>query len=222
MCGRFTLRASTKEIAEHFALPLLGDLQPRYNIAPTQAIAVVRNGVPSSELTLLRWGLVPSWSKDPSSGPLLINARSETVATKPAFRQAFRQRRCLIPADGFYEWRRVGRTKQPLHFSRHDGGLLAFAGLWECWHAADGSALESCTILTTQANTLVQPVHERMPVILDPRDYAIWLAPTRTQPTDLQQLLVPSPDDLLRVVPVSSYVNSPKHDDARCLEESEV
>lgn len=167
MCGRFTLRVPAAELVEIFRLLRRPDVQPRYNIAPTQPVAVVRRIDRGRELSMLRWGLVPSWAKDPKIGARMINARAETVATKPAFRTALRRRRCLVPADGFYEWAKsAGGTKQPHYITRRDGRPFAFAGLWESWDGPDGSSIESCTIVTTEANDLVGRIHDRMPVIL--------------------------------------------------------
>jgi putative SOS response-associated peptidase YedK len=172
MCGRFTLRTKLNLLLQQFAAEASSDLElvPRYNIAPTQDIPVVRVADGKRELTLMRWGLIPSWTKDPKSGPLLINARSDTVAAKPAFRSAFKCRRCLIPADGYYEWMAEGKKKQPYWFRVRDGQTFAFAGLWERWHE-----IESCVILTTEANEMAAKLHDRMPVSLSPNDYERWL-----------------------------------------------
>jgi putative SOS response-associated peptidase YedK len=165
----------------------------------------------------MRWGLIPSWADDPKIGYKLINARAETVAGKPAFRNAFRQRHCLIPADGFYEWHAAGtKAKQPWHIRRKDGRPFAFAGLWEHWNAPESPPVESCTIITTDANEVVRPIHDRMPVILDPADYAAWLDPR--DPTIAQELLRPCPAEVMTAFPVSSMVNNPKNEDPRCLE----
>ena len=184
MCGRFTLRTPASAIAEQFSLLEVPDLQPRFNIAPTQPVAVVRVDSPlplgeaqgarfaQRELVFLHWGLVPSWADDPKIGNRMINARAETAAEKPSFRTAMRRRRCLIVADGFYEWKTVAKRRQPMFIHLRDGRPFAFAGLWESWEGADHSALESCTILTTSANDLVRPIHDRMPVIIAPR--GLW------------------------------------------------
>lgn len=206
MCGRFTLFADQRLVLDHFGIrdaPAL--LTPRYNIAPSQDIAAVRQGTEGRELVMLRWGLVPSWAKEPATGFPMINARAETVATKPAYRTAFRRRRCLIPADGFYEWKQAD-GKQPYRFTVGDG-LFAFAGLWEHWQGPAGEAVESCTILVTDANDLVRRVHDRMPVIVDPTDYAFWLDPGITEPEALRPLLTPFPADRMRAWPVSRKVN---------------
>ncbi len=172
MCGRYRLSRHKQFLEEHFAAVSDDvDWSPRYNIAPTQFVPVIRQNsrCADRELSLVRWGLVPSWAKDSSKGAAMINARSETAATKPAFGDALRLRRCLIPADGFYEWQRLGKVKQPYCFEVNRGELFAFAGLWESWNDPNGKALQTCSILTTTPNAVTVPVHERMPVILDPR-----------------------------------------------------
>lgn len=224
MCGRFTLHASPSLLAELFDLPEEPYLAPRYNIAPTQPVAIVRREGQDSarEWALVQWGLIPSWSKDPSSGARMINARAETVAERPAFRAAFRRRRCLVPADGFYEWRSMGKGKQPYYITLQDQKPFAFAGLWENWVGPDGSALESCTILTTEANELMAQLHTRMPVILDPADYALWLGEEGDTPKEqlglLMHLLRPYPSEQMTAWPVSKYVNSPSNEGADCIE----
>ncbi len=215
MCGRFTLIADGAALAQQFALPAPLAVAPRYNIAPTQPVAAVRVQDGQRELTMLRWGLVPHWAHDTRSAARMINARAETVTEKPAFRTAFKYRRCLIPASGFYEWQVTASGKQPHYFQLADGALFAFAGLWEQWAAADGSTLESCTVITTAANATVQPIHERMPVILPPAAYATWLAPD-APPDTLAALLQPLPANTMQVHRVSAYVNSPRNDDATC------
>ncbi len=223
MCGRFTLHASPSLLAELFDLPAEPYLAPRYNIAPTQPVAVVRVQGPETarEWALVHWGLIPSWSKDPSIGARMINARAETVEEKPAFRAAFRRRRCLIPADGFYEWRSMGKGKQPYYITMEDRLPFAFAGLWETWTGPDGSALDSCTILTTDPNELMATLHNRMPVILDPEDYALWLGAGGDTPKDqmgeLVNLLRPFPAELMTAHPVSKYVNSPMNEGEECI-----
>ena len=180
MCGRFTLRAPASVIAEQFALFEVPPFTARFNIAPTQPVPVIRMRPGPSlrarrgsrELVWLRWGLVPGWAKDPAIGSRLINARAETAAEKPAFRTALRQRRCLVAADGFYEWQQAGRTKQPYFIHLRDDRPFAFAGLWEAWEGADHAWLETCTLLTTGPNDVVRPIHDRMPVILPPQAYS--------------------------------------------------
>lgn len=220
MCGRFVLMTLGRDLAERFELAEEPSPAPRYNIAPTQPIAVVRCGDPdvsTRRLDLLRWGLVPFWSKDPSSGPPLINARAETAAKKPAFRAAFRHRRCLIPADGFYEWKRDSGRKQPYFISMADGKLLAFAGLWEHWEDPADRVIESCTILTTDANEIVQPIHDRMPVILNPRDYNVWLDKRIETPDKLQHLLSPYPGREMTLRQVHPGMNKASYDSADCI-----
>lgn len=224
MCGRFTLTASPDQLTALFELPQEPVVVPRYNIAPTQPVAVVRMNPQAAarEWALTYWGLVPSWSKDPSMGARMINARSETVTEKPAFRAAFKRRRCLVPASGFYEWKKEGKGKQPYYITTPDGSPFAIAGLWEYWEGADGSALESCTLLTTSANTLMQPLHDRMPVIVQPEDYAQWLGSGRDETPQaldqLQHLLRPYADDGLIAYPVSTYVNNTRNEGADCMQ----
>jgi putative SOS response-associated peptidase YedK len=218
MCGRYTLHTSPARLAEHFQVPLLVALAPRFNIAPAQTVPAVCQGGAGRELVMLYWGLVPYWAKAARTGYRLINARAETVAVKPAFRAAFRQRRCLIPADGFYEWRPGPKARQPYYITLNDGQLFAFAGLWEHWEGEDGQKIESCTLIVTAANTLVQAIHERMPVILAPEDYAIWLDNNSCYNTArLEALLKPYPAEQMQAWPVSTRVNSPKHTDASCI-----
>jgi putative SOS response-associated peptidase YedK len=227
MCGRFsqafysqaddvTRRAS---FAEAFQVNTTHFPPPRYNVAPSQLVAAIfqiRNST-HRQLHLFRWGLVPAWVKDPTKHNKPINARSETVTEKPSFRAAFRYRRCLIPADGFYEWQKVNsRQKQPYFLSLQDSTPLAFAGLYEEWESPAGEFIESCTILTTTANELVSPIHDRMPVILDPQDYAMWLDPSFDKSDKLQALLKPYPAAAMQAYPVSTLVNSPETDTVEC------
>jgi putative SOS response-associated peptidase YedK len=225
MCGRFTLRTPQQVLVNQFALETQSSLFPRYNIAPSQPIAVVRAAPEVAggkrELVKLRWGLVPSWAKDPSVGNQMINARVETAVAKPAFRSAMRNRRCLIPADGFYEWKKIGKQKQPYFIHLPDDKPFAFAGLWERWSDQEGRPLETCTILTTDASPLLRPLHDRMPVIVEPGDYATWLDPTETDPASLRPLFASLTADQLVMAPVSTLVNSPANDDARCIAPSE-
>jgi putative SOS response-associated peptidase YedK len=219
MCGRFTLTTPIPVLAEWFLFPEAAPQSPRYNIAPTQAVAAVRATAEAGkrELCYFRWGLIPSWANDPAIGNRLINARSETAANKPSFRSAFRQRRCLILADGFYEWEKLGGRKQPYYFRMRYGKPFAFAGLWERWDR-DGPPVESCTILTTSANDLLRSVHERMPVILAPADYGQWLDPAIRQPEELQPLLCPFPADAMTAYPVGLVVNNPRNETPQCIE----
>lgn len=223
MCGRFTLYASPEEVAEKFGLDSLPILAPRYNIAPTQPVGFVRRGNDGAHRWELgHWGLIPSWAKDPSIGARMINARSETAAEKPSFRAAMRRRRCLIPTTGFYEWKRVDGGKQPYHIHLVDGGLFAFAGLWEYWAGADGSELVSCTILTTEPNEMMASIHNRMPTIIQPEDYDDWLGDGRDADAReldrLRHLLRPAADELLTADAVSRYVNSPTNEGDTCIE----
>ena len=220
MCGRFALTISPTVLAKLFELATEPNLKPRYNIAPTQDVAAVRLSPDGSERVLdtLRWGLIPRWAQDPAVGARLINARSETVAEKPAFKEAFKKRRCLLPADGFYEWRKTGGKKQPVFIRRKDTSPLALAGLWELWRGPGNEEIESCTILTTTANTFLKPIHERMPVIIDAGNFEPWLDTGIRKPELLQELFKPCPVSLLTAYPVSTIVNSPKYDNPRCLE----
>ena len=217
MCGRFTLSASGDSLAELFNLDHVPGLRPRYNIAPAQEIAAVRLAPQGTrEVAMLRWGLVPSWAKDASIGSRMINARSETAAEKPAFRTSFRHRRCLVPADGFYEWAKTGAKKQPYLFRRGDGRPFAIAALWESWADPDGHSLETCTLLTTGANRLVAGIHPRMPVIVDPMNFNHWLSPPNHDPRFLQPLLRPYGETEMIGFPVSSAVNRSDNDSPQC------
>ncbi len=230
MCGRFTLHHTLEELEERFAaeadIPSVAEAAPRYNIAPTQDILVVtQNG--ARHLQGYHWGLIPSWAKDPAIGNKMINARAETLAEKPSFRTALSRRRCLIPADGFYEWqdattdanRASGKKapRTPMHIRLQDGDLFAFAGLWDEWHAPDGSPLRSCTIITTAPNAVTAPIHDRMPVILRPEDEALWLDRSVTDAPALLPLLVPYPADAMEAYAVSRQVNAPTVDDPACI-----
>lgn len=219
MCGRFTLSKPPALLTQTFRLDRAVEQKPRYNIAPSQNIAAVRIAPQDQarELVALRWGLVPPWAKDLKTGYTMINARVETVSTKPAFRSAFKYRRCLIPADGYYEWQALGSRKQPYHIHRQDGDLFAFAGLWEHWQEETEQVVESCTILVTAANDSLRPLHDRMPVILEPEDYDRWLDPEAHDPAVLLPLLHSHPAQELVARPVSARVNSPRNDDADCL-----
>lgn len=223
MCGRFALIAPGETLIEQFGLSpeassTLSPLSPRYNIAPTQPVLAIRLARDSEERepAIFHWGLIPSWSKDRKFGSRLINARSETVAEKPSFRAAFRRRRCLIPADGFFEWQRNANRKQPIYVHSHDGKPFAMAGLWETWHAADGSVIDSCTILTTEPNELMEPIHNRMPVILESPDYDMWLHPG-DDPSVALHLLRPYPSEKMNAYPVSTLVNNPRNDSPECI-----
>ena len=214
MCGRMTLKTTGESLAEAFDLDEIPDLLPRYNIAPTQLVAAIRrDDAGRRRLARLRWGLVPFWAKDLKIGNQLINARSETIAEKPAFRSAFKKRRCIVPVDGFYEWKKLPKTKQPYLIGRRDKRPFAIAGLWESWTSPEGEVVETCTLLTTESNELIRELHNRMPVILVPRDIDVWLDPARS-PEDLKQLLSPAPAAEMAMVAVSQRVNSPRVDDA--------
>lgn len=217
MCGRYTLSTPVGALAEEFGLGgALPDLPASYNIAPTQEVPAILGNDGGRRLEMLRWGLIPAWADDPGIGARMINARSETAAEKPSFRRAFRNRRCLIPADGFYEWQKAPGGKQPYHIRMRDGRPFAFAGLWESW-GRDGEEIRSCTILTTTANALVGEIHDRMPVILARDAYDVWLDPD-SESDELAGLLAPYPDEEIEKYPVSRFVNSPRNNDPRCVE----
>lgn len=218
MCGRFGFNVNKAMLEAFIGAEFMAEFLPRFNIAPMQDIWAARQtDAGQRQLALFRWGLVPAWAKDDTMAAKMINARSETVADKPAFRSAFKHRRCIVPASGFYEWKKQGKQKLPYYFKPKDGGLLAFAGLWERWTAPTGAPLETCTILTTEANALVSPLHERMPVILNRADFETWLAPG-SKPDALQALCRPILSEALEALPVGSRVNSVRNDDAACLE----
>lgn len=218
MCGRFTLRSKASDVAKAFSLLDVPELPLRYNIAPTQAVPIVRLGDDGNRsLALAHWGLIPSWADDPAIGNRMINARADTVATKPSFRTAFKKRRCLLVADGFYEWQKTDGKKQPYYIRLKDGAPFGFAGLWERWER-DGKAIESCAIITTDANELMEPIHNRMPVIISPDAYEVWLDPAAQEPERLQRLLSPYPAAELTAYPVSTVVNNPRNEQASCIE----
>ena len=219
MCGRFTLRTPTKDIVRAFGLADAPDLKPRYNIAPTQQVAAIKLDPETGtrRLSLLRWGLIPSWADDPSIGNRLINARAETVAIKPTFRSAFKKGRCLIVADGFYEWKKVGKTKQPFFIRLKDDEPFAFAGLLEHWHRGD-QVIDSATIITTEPNELMEGIHNRMPVILWPDDYDLWLEPDFHGEGKLLEMLRPYPAEEMTAYPVSTVVNNPRNETKECIE----
>ena len=217
MCGRYTLASPTERLAEEFGVDASSiELAPNYNVAPTQKVAAVLEEGGQRRLEVLRWGLIPPWADDPGIGSRMINARSETAPGKPSFRRAFRERRCLIPADGFYEWQRTNGAKQPYYIHMEDGLPFAFAGLWESWSKGEGE-IRTCTILTTGANALVGEVHDRMPVILAHDTYDVWLDPA-SERDELTGLLAPYPEDEMEAYPVSRFVNSPSNNDPRCIE----
>jgi putative SOS response-associated peptidase YedK len=219
MCGRFTLRSSSKLIGQAFGLVNVPDLPARYNIAPGQLVAVVRQqpGRQHRELAFLRWGLIPPWANDPTIGDHMANARMETAATKPSFRNAYHCRRCLVLADGFYEWQRSDGRKKSFYVHRQDSRPFGMAGLWERWDKGE-EPVETCTILTADADALMRPIHERMPVILEPEQYANWLDPRLHDDPKLAELLQPAPVNEMIAYRVSTLVNDPHHDVPACVE----
>ncbi|MCB1183666.1 SOS response-associated peptidase [bacterium] len=220
MCGRIVLSVAPHRIAEEFYLDMVPDLLPRYNIAPTQDVAAVLPN-PRSDgrlVEMFRWGLVPHWSKGPDEAARMINARSETVLEKGSFRDSFRERRCLVPVNGFYEWQKRPDGKQPFLFRRRDAGLFALAGIWDRWEYPGGRELRSCSILTTEANRVMRPVHHRMPVILAPEAWEKWLRLPADRAAELTDLLRPLATDDLLAAPVTREVNRPAFDEPRCLE----
>ncbi len=219
MCGRFALTISPTALAKLFQLDDVSSLESNYNIAPSQPVASVVQLEDSSEriLKMFRWGLIPHWAKDSAIGNRMINARSETVAEKPAFRSAYKSKRCLIPAAGFYEWQKLDRAKQPWFIHLRDKIPMVFAGLYQRWQAPDETVIESCTILTTAANDLIKPIHDRMPVIIDPANFPLWLDNTTYNPQQLEKLLQPFPAEKISTYPVSNFVNSPRNNTPQCL-----
>jgi len=228
VCGRIVLKAPPAQVAAEFALAEPPELVPRHNIAPTEPVAAIRavaapGGQNARRCDLLQWGLIPPWSRGPREGAKMFNARSETVAGKPAFREAFAHRRCLVPVDGFYEWRKRGDRREPFYFSGADGRLLALAGLWERWEYPGGKVIESCSVLTCDANPLMRRIHHRMPVILPREHHDAWLDAPAAAADGLRGLLLPAPDAWLRCWPVGPRVNrsdaegpdliEPQHDD---------
>ena len=219
MCGRFVLRASPQNLQTLFDLDEALTTGPRYNIAPTQPVLAVRASPHGAirEATFLNWGLIPFWAKDPKIGSRMINARSETAAEKPSFRAAFKYRRCIVPADGFFEWRKAEGGKQPYLIGLESGGIFGIAGLWEHWER-DGAVIESCTLLTTEANEFMSPLHHRMPVILEPQDYDEWLDSGVQKSDPLLHLRRPFSGAPMRAAAVSKTVNNPRNDDPGCVE----
>jgi putative SOS response-associated peptidase YedK len=225
MCGRYRLSRRKQILQEHFDCPADDlDWVPRYNIAPAQPVPVIRQHPkkPVRDLSLMKWGLVPSWAKDQSVGASMINARSETAHEKPAFRDSLKHRRCLIPADGFYEWKRTTAAKQPFCFEVRNGELFAFAGLWEGWKDSSGNWLKTCSILTTTPNAVTSAVHDRMPVILARSDYDLWLDPGMQNVAAVSDLLKPYDARLMRCYPVSTRINSVGNDDEECCRALEL
>jgi putative SOS response-associated peptidase YedK len=217
MCGRFTRSQSIPAIAEEFGVDQASfDLEPSYNVAPTQEVAVIIiDGV--KQLVPMQWGLVPSWAKDPSVGSKMINARAETITEKASYRSAFKKRRCLVVADGFYEWQNWGGAKRPMYIRLKSGKPFGFAGLYEVWSPPEGKELTTCTIITTEANEMVQPIHERMPVIIPREHQDRWLDPKTEDHTRLLELLKPYPSDQIEAYPVSKRVNSPRNNSPECI-----
>jgi len=229
MCGRYTLSSPVEVIADLFEITFPGhgteqlelpEIHPRYNLAPTQEapIALVREPGAPRTLESLRWGLIPYWAKEASIGNRMINARAESVADKPAYRFSFKKKRCLVPTDGFYEWKKEGKAKQPYLIRRRDHQPFAFAGLWSSWRNPEGGLVETFTILTTDANGDVRELHDRMPVVVAREDFGLWLDPKVDDAERLQALLKPAPEGNLELVRVSRAVNSPAHDAADCVE----
>ena len=219
MCGRFVLKSDGATLARLFDLTLPPAILARYNIAPTQAVTAIRRDRQGRrEATELRWGLIPYWAKEPAIGNRMINARAETVASKPAFRDAFRRRRCLVAADGYYEWAKTARGKQPFFIHLADEQPFAIAGLWERWHAPDGAEVETTTLLTTVANIELRKLHDRMPVVLEPRLYDAWLDLDGNNAQALPDLLAAVRSAELCARPVSRLVNNPRNEDPRCID----
>jgi putative SOS response-associated peptidase YedK len=223
MCGRYIAATPPADLAAELGVTDVrsGDLGLRFNVAPTDPVYAVAVGSDGARrLGTFRWGLVPSWSKDAKGGAKMINARAETVTAKPAFKKALARRRCLVPADGFYEWLRVGSDRQPFHLAPKDGGIICFAGLWEVWRPDDdpeAELLRTCTIITTDANATLRPIHDRMPVILPREAWDTWLDRSVTDPDAVFPLLAPAPDDLLERTPVSKLVNNVRNDGPELL-----
>ena len=218
MCGRFTLQTPEDQIRKAFNLQagdLLG-LSPRYNIAPSQNIPIIRDNEEGHELAMVKWGLIPHWSKEPKTKYSTINARLETVAEKPTYRTPFKRQRCLIPADGFYEWKVINDHKIPHYIKMQKGGVFAFAGIWDRWEG-DGVTLDSCSIIVMPANEVMKPLHERMPAIIAPTHYDLWLDRRSIEKDEIMGFINSAPSSSLKFYPISPWVNSPQHDDERCI-----
>jgi len=216
MCGRFALAATPEELANHFNLKRKVVIAPHYNIAPSQPVLIVKSGAYGYTLSAVRWGLIPSWSKDEKVGYKLINARAESLQEKPSFRDAFKSRRCLVPAIGFYEWKQDGKRKQPYFVKMKNGGLFAMAGIWESWQSPKGETVESCAMITTDANTIVAKLHDRMPVILPKDCYGIWLDSTR-EGFPFPEYMRPYDPFKMTAYPVSSMVNDVMNEVEGCI-----
>ncbi|EDL58605.1 SOS response-associated peptidase [Gimesia maris] len=218
MCARFFLFSPDEEIMRLFQLVTFPQISPRYNIAPSQPVLAIVQNQDEYQVRHFQWGFIPGWFKNPAPGQAMINARSETASSKPAFKNAFRYRRCLIPANGFYEWKSTGnRSRQAMCVRLREEPLFAMAGLWEQWQSPDGTELDTCTVLTTAANPLLESIHPRMPVILHPEQYARWLSAESTPAPQLQKILQTYPAEEMQVYPVSSQVNKVSHDSPDCL-----
>ncbi len=225
MCTRYVLlEEHLRELLSRLGLPSDSSWTSRYNIAPNSLIPAVRASSQSAhpKTVVMRWGLVPSWAKTAEGGAQLVNARAETVASKPAFRDAVRHRRCVIPASGFYEWEHRGRVRQPWLFRWHDSRPFGIAGLWERWRAGDGSSLETCAMITTDANAAMRPFHDRMPVLLAPDQFTSWLDSRVTEPDELAQMLRPAPNETLSAMAVSRFVSNVRHEGPACLAPAEA
>ena len=218
MCGRYVITSAPEAIRALFRYQEQPNFPPRFNVAPSQPIPIVRLADGKRQFALVRWGLLPSWVKDPKTFALLINARGESVIDKPAFRAAMKRRRCLIPADGFYEWQAGGSRKQPYFIRLKSGAPMAFAGLWECWTGPNGEELETAAIVTTNANRALGHIHDRMPVILAPEAFDLWLNCAEVDAQTAAALITPAPDDLFEAYPVSTDVNRVANDNAKLLE----
>jgi putative SOS response-associated peptidase YedK len=217
MCGRYTLRSNPRAVAEAFGLDDIPLFEPRYNIAPTQNVAAIQLKDGKRHLSFLHWGSIPSWADDPSIGNRMINARADGVADKPSFRSAFKKRRCLVVADGFYEWKKEGKAKQPFLITLKSGKPFAFSGLAEHWHRGD-QVIDSCTIITTEPNELMADIHDRMPVILPPSDYNLWLDPEFQGKERLLSMLGSYPAKEMKAIPVSTVVNNPRNEKPECVD----
>jgi len=218
MCGRFVLKSNGEQIAQMFELDESPSVAPRFNIAPSQPILAIRLTADGRQASPLRWGLIPHWAKEASIGNRMINARAETVAEKPSFRAAFRRRRCLVPADGYYEWAKTKSGKQPYFIQRQDGRSFAMAGLWERWQTPEGETLESTALMTTQANADLSSVHDRMPLIVDASAYQTWLDPLDAGESSLMPLLKPAPEGVFVANAVGRAVNNPRYDRPDCID----
>jgi putative SOS response-associated peptidase YedK len=219
MCGRFTSLLSPELLVDLYGVPTPQELECRYNIAPTQEVLAVRQDAAGERyLSAVSWGLVPHWAKELSIGSKMINARCESVFEKPSFRQAIRTRRCIVPASGFYEWATIADGRIPHYITMQDGSPFSFAGIWESWADPDGHAVETCAILTTAANGLIETIHDRMPVILHPTEFDLWLDRTVNDQYELKRVFQPYPSDVMQIWPVSLVVNNSRHESSECIE----